>query len=77
MSVALIGPSLLPPTLSLLDASDPFRAAALLAAVAVVGMLGWLTVQDRRRTVARAVVARHTFATPMRRRHGRVGASAA
>ena len=79
MSAALIGPSLLPPAMSLLDASDPFRAATLVAAAAVIGTLGWLAFQARHRTVARTVVIRHTFATPMRRRHdhGSARASAA
>jgi hypothetical protein len=79
MSAALIGPSLLPPAMSLLDASDPFRTATLVAAAAVIGTLGWLVFQARQRTVARTVVIQHTFATTMRRRHdgGRAHASVA
>jgi hypothetical protein len=57
-----------PPSLLLFDASEPVRAAVIVAAAAVVGTLCWLSVMERLRPAARAAVSRHAFVPPARRR---------
>jgi hypothetical protein len=58
-----------PPSLLLFDANEPVRAAAIVAAAAVVATLCSMAIMGRVRQAALAAVTRHAFVPPDQRRH--------
>ncbi len=73
----LVPPSCIPPTLSLLDASEPVRLGVMFAACAVVGSLAWITTAGRHDARVRRCARRPAFPTAGRRRHSAAHASPA